>query len=239
MRLLKLIPAEPKIDFLGLRRVAIASSLVLVLASVGLLIVRNLNLGIDFAGGVLIEVELNQAAPLADLRAELNALPIGDVTLQEFGAPEILLLRFVPHESTMTSAQDAIGMVKTVLQEKVKDFRRTEMVGPSIGAELQIQALEAIGLSLLLLMVYIWFRFEWQFSIGAILALSHDIILTLGFYSLTGIEFNLSSVAVLLTIAGYSINDTVVIYDRVREDIRRFKTTAFSDILNYAVNQTL
>ncbi len=239
MKLLKLVPAQPNIDFLAMRRFAMAISCVLLLASIGLLITRNLNLGIDFAGGVLIEVELKQPEPIADLRATLETLPIGETTIQQFGAPEILLLRFVPEGTEGNAAQAGITAVKTALSDQVKDFRRTEMVGPSIGAELQIQALEAIGLALLLLMIYIWLRFEWQFSVGAILALGHDIILILGFYALTGIEFNLSSIAALLTVAGYSINDTVVIYDRVREDIRRFKTTEFIKVLNSAVNHTL
>ena len=239
MKLLKLVPAEPNVDFLGMRRLAMILSCVLLLASTGLLVIRGLNLGIDFAGGVLIEVELQQPAPLADLRTRLETLPIGEITIQEFGAPEILLLRFVPQGSENNAAQTGITAVKEALAEQAKDFRRTEMVGPSIGAELQIQALQAIGLALILLMIYIWFRFEWQFSIGAVLALGHDILLMLGFYSLTGIEFNLSSIAALLTIAGYSINDTVVIYDRVREDIRRFKSTPFIDVLNFAVNHTL
>lgn len=239
IKLLKLVPAEPNIDFLGMRRIAMILSCVLLLGSVGLLVSRGLNLGIDFAGGVLIEIELNQPKPLAELRATLETLPIGETTIQEFDAPEILLLRFVPEGTEANAAQLGITAVKEALAAQVKGFRRTEMVGPSIGAELQIQALEAIGLALVLLMVYIWFRFEWQFSIGAVLALGHDIILMLGFYSLTGIEFNLSSIAALLTIAGYSINDTVVIYDRVREDIRRFKTTSFVKVLNFAVNHTL
>ncbi len=239
MKLLKLVPAETNINFLGMRRVAMVISCVLLLASAGLLVTRGLNLGIDFAGGVLLEVELQKPEPIADIRATLEALPIGETTIQEFGASEILLLRFVPEGTESNAAQMGITAVKEALADRVKDFRRTEMVGPSIGAELQIQALEAIGLALLLLMVYIWLRFEWQFSIGAILALGHDIILMLGFYALSGIEFNLSSIAALLTIAGYSINDTVVIYDRVREDIRRFKSTSFIDILNFAVNHTL
>ena len=238
MKLLKILPDEPQFNVLGLRRLAMTLSMVVMLASIGLLVGRGLNFGIDFVGGVLMEVEVEDGHGLADLRASMQGLPIGQVTLQEFGAANILLLRFVPGADD-GGAQSAIATVREKLADKVRDFRRVEMVGPSIGEELKIQALEAIGLALLLLMLYIWFRFEWQFSIGAVLAPAHDIVLTLGFYSLTGIEFNLASIAALLTIAGYSINDTVVIFDRVREDIRRYKTTAFIDILNQSVNQTL
>ena len=239
MRRFKLIPTNTFIPFMGLRRWALALSATLMLLSLVLVGVRGINWGIDFVGGVLIEVETQQPVALADMRAQLEALDIGGISLQEFGGDTLLLIRFSPDPTLENAAQNGIATVRTALAEQVRDFRRVEMVGPSIGDELKIQALEAILIAMALLMAYIWFRFEWQFSVGAILALMHDIAITLGFYALTQMEFNLASIAVLLTVAGYSINDTVVVYDRVREDIRRFKAKTLSDILDFAVNATL
>ena len=238
MRLLKFVPSDSKFDFLKLRKLTLCISMLFIAASIAMFAVRGLNLGIDFAGGVLIEAELNQVEPLGELRQELAQLPVSDVMIQEFGEPHILLIRFVP-DATQITPQEGISLAKDALSSKVDTFRRTEMVGPTIGSELKVQSAQAIGLALLLLMLYIWFRFEWQFGVGAVLALTHDIFIIIGFYALTGIEFNLSSIAALLTVAGYSINDTVVIFDRVREDIRRFKSTPFIEILNFAINRTL
>jgi len=239
MKLLRLVPSTPAIDFVGRRLIAFAFSIVLVAASLGLFAAQGLNLGIDFLGGILIEVKTDGPADLAGLRSTLNALDLGEVSLQEFGAEDDVLIRLQRQEGGEEAQQAAVTTVKQALGDQVSEYRRTETVGPTIGAELQKAALYAIVSAIIAILFYIWFRFEWQFGVGAIVALVHDVITTIGLFSLLQLDFNLATVAAVLTIAGYSINDTVVVYDRVRENMRRYKKMPLDELFNLSINGTL
>ena len=236
---LKLVPSETNIDFLRLRKPALGLSSVLVLASVLLFSMVGLNLGIDFRGGILIEARnTNGPANIADLRSDLGKLGLGDISLQGFGTDTDVLVRVQRQEGDEAAQIAAIKAITDTLGSDY-DIRRTEFVGPTVGAELASKGIQAVICALLAIMVYIWFRFEWQFSIAAILALAHDVITTIGLFALTSFEFNLATVAAILTIAGYSINDTVVVFDRVRENLRRYKSYEQPRILNLSLNETL
>jgi len=239
MRHLHLVPPDTKIDFIGLRRVAIVFSVLLMIASVGAFAALGLNFGIDFRGGILIEAKTDGPADVPALRRDLGGLGLGEVQIQEFGAPDDVLIRVQRQEGAEAEQLAAIETVKTALGSTVVEYRRTEFVGPKVGAELIEAATWAVLLAIGAILVYIWFRFEWQFGVGAIIALTHDVVATIGLFAVTGMEFNLATVAAILTIAGYSINDTVVIYDRVRENMRRYKKLALPDLLNLSVNHTL
>ena len=236
---LKLVPSETNIDFLRLRKPALGLSSILVLASVLLFSMVGLNLGIDFRGGILIEARnTNGPADIADLRSDLGKLGLGDISLQGFGTDTDVLVRVQRQEGDESAQIAAIKAITDTLGGDY-DIRRTEFVGPTVGAELASKGIQAVICALLAIMVYIWFRFEWQFSIAAILALAHDVITTIGLFALTSFEFNLATVAAILTIAGYSINDTVVVFDRVRENLRRYKSYEQPRILNLSLNETL
>lgn len=240
--MLKWIPDNTAINFIGMRFIAFAISAVLIFGSIGLLVSKGLNFGIDFTGGTLIEIKVpNQAPDLGDLRTSLNDLKLGAISIQEFGAPDDLLIRLPEQDGGAEEQKVAINTVRAMLDEKFEsvDYRRTEFVGPQVGKELKKQGLYAILFSMLGMLAYIWLRFEWQFGVAAIIALFHDTIITVGLFSLTQMEFNLSTVAAILMIAGYSINDTVVVFDRIRENLRKFKKMALSELLNNSINQTL
>ena len=213
-------------------------SLLLILASIVIFIARDLNYGIDFQGGILVEVRVDRAGKLGEMRQRLTNLGLGEVSLQEFGAPTDILIRIQKQAGGEKAQQAAIDKVKRELGPGVK-YRRTEFVGPKVSEELFQDGVTAVFLAIIGILLYIWFRFEWQFGIGAIVALCHDVITTVGIFALTGIEFNLSTVAAILTIAGYSINDTVVVYDRVRENLRKYKSLSLFELLNNSVNETL
>ena len=236
---LKLVPSDTSINFLKHRRIAFIFSLFLVASSIGLFVVKGLNLGIDFKGGILIEAR-NTTGPadISGLRADLGQLGLGDISLQEFGTPTDVLVRVQRQEGDEEAQIAAIAAISSTLGDSY-DIRRTEFVGPTVGAELAEKGMLAVACALLAIMVYIWFRFEWQFSIAAILALAHDVLSTVGLFALTSFEFNLATVAAILTIAGYSINDTVVVFDRVRENLRRYKSYEIRDIINKSLNETL
>ena len=221
---LKLVPSDTSINFLKHRRMAFIFSILLVASSIGLFVVKGLNLGIDFKGGILIEArDTTGPADISSLRADLGQLGLGDISLQEFGTPTDVLVRVQRQEGDEEAQIAAIAAISSTLGGSY-DIRRTEFVGPTVGAELAEKGMLAVACALLAIMVYIWFRFEWQFSIAAILALAHDVLSTVGLFALTSFEFNLATVAAILTIAGYSINDTVVVFDRVRENLRRYKS---------------
>ena len=236
---LKLVPSDTSINFLKHRRIALIFSLFLVASSIGLFVVKGLNLGIDFKGGVLIEAR-NTTGPadISSLRADLGQLGLGDISLQEFVTPTDVLVRVQRQEGDEEAQIAAIEAISSTLGDSY-DIRRTEFVGPTVGAELAEKGMLAVACALLAIMVYIWFRFEWQFSIAAILALAHDVLSTVGLFALTSFEFNLATVAAILTIAGYSINHTVVVFDRVRENLRRYKSFEIKDIINKSLNETL
>jgi preprotein translocase SecF subunit len=207
----------------------------------GVLFDRGLNFGIDFTGGTLIEVRMAEVPDLGNLRTDLNGLNLGAISIQEFGQEQDFLIRLPEQKGEASVQKEAIEKVKALLAEKSStiDYRRVEFVGPQVGKELKKKGLYAIVFSMLGMLAYIWFRFEWQFSIAAIIALLHDAIATIGLFALTQMEFNLSTVAAILMIAGYSINDTVVVFDRIRENLRKFKKMDIFEVLNKSVNQTL
>lgn len=235
---LKLVPEKTEINFLSFFKITAVFSVVLTLASIGLFTLKGLNLGIDFKGGILIEARSEQPADIAALRGNLGQLGLGEIAIQSFGQDTDILVRIQRQEGDEQAQIAAINMVKEQLGDSFT-VRRTEFVGPTIGAELAQKGLLAVLCALGAIMVYIWFRFEWQFSVAAIIALSHDVISTVGLFALTGFEFNLATVAAVLTIAGYSINDTVVVFDRVRENLRRYKSWPQEQILNKSLNETL
>jgi len=238
MRALRLVPAGTNIPFVSARRLFFALSAAMVVASIALFAIRGLNYGIDFQGGILIEVRTPQPADLGALRADLGGLGLGEVGLQEFGDPNTVLVRLQKQPGGDAAQQAAVTVVKEALGTDL-EYRRTEFVGPKVSEELFRDGVMAVSAAILAILVYIWFRFEWQFGLGAVIALVHDVVTTIGLFALLGLEFNLSTVAAILTIAGYSINDTVVVYDRVRENLRRYKTKPLPDLLNLSINDTL
>ena len=236
---LKLVASETKIDFLRLRLPALGFSGILVAASIAMFTIIGLNLGIDFRGGILIEARNTQgAADIAGVRSDLGKLGLGDISLQGFGSETDVLVRVQRQDGDESAQIAAIERITSTLGDTY-EIRRTEFVGPTVGAELAEKGILAVICALLAIMVYIWFRFEWQFSIAAIMALAHDVLSTIGLFALTSFEFNLATVAAILTIAGYSINDTVVVFDRVRENLRRYKSYDQRAILNMSLNETL
>tara|TARA_Y100000034_G_scaffold128222_1_gene182463 strand:- start:74 stop:973 length:900 start_codon:yes stop_codon:yes gene_type:complete len=215
-------------------------SLSLILISLLLLIFKGLNYGVDFKGGTLIEVRsLDKTLNISDLRKSFNDLNLGDVTVKKFGNDIDYVVKF---EKKQSIEENFIENIQNELKKDIGnifEFRRVESVGPKVSAELLKSGVIAIGLSLGAMLIYIWIRFEWQFSLGAIVALFHDIIITLGFFSLLNLEINLSIVAAVLTIVGYSMNDTVVIFDRVRENLKKFSDIKIYEITNISINETL
>ena len=234
----RILPDIPTFEFMRWRPTFFAFSMALILGSLGYYFVLGLNYGIDFEGGVLIEVRTPEAADLGAMRATLGGLGLGEVALQEFGEPTDVLIRVQKQDGGEEAQQRAIEALRAALGQGV-DYRRVEFVGPKVGDELIVAGVTAVLLAIAAMLIYIWFRFEWQFGVGAVLALTHDVVATIGIFSLFQFEFNLSTVAAILTIAGYSINDTVVIYDRVRENLRKYKRMALEELFNRSINQTL
>jgi preprotein translocase subunit SecF len=239
MRGLRLLPGDINLSFISRRKIFFVISILLMVSSISLYMKNGLNYGIDFKGGILIEIKtIDGPANVKTMRSNLSGLGIGEIGLQEFGAPNEILIRIQSQEGGEKAQQLAIGQVKKALGNGI-EYRRTEFVGPKISDELFWNGIYAVSAAIVAILIYVWFRFEWQFGIGAVLALVHDVISTIGMFALLGLEFNLSTVAAILTIAGYSINDTVVVFDRVRENLRRYKTLPFSELLNKSVNETL
>ncbi len=238
MRKLKLVPDDTHIPFLGMRFIALAVSSAMVLGSIAMVIIFGLNFGIDFRGGTMIEIGTEEPADIADLRNRLGGLGLGEVQIQEFGAPTDVLIRIETQPGGEGAQRGAIQTVRDELGDSV-EYRRVEVVGPTVSGELIEAGVLAIILAVGMMLVYIWFRFEWQFSVGAVVALVHDVVITLGLFALLQLEFNLSIIAALLTIVGYSMNDTVVVYDRVREKLRKYKRMPLVELLDLAVNKTL
>ena len=215
-------------------------SLFLILISLILLIFKGLNYGVDFKGGTLIELRsLDNSLNISDLRNSFNNLNLGDVTVKKFGKDNDYVIKF---EKKQTIEENFIENIKIELKNQIGnvfEFRRVESVGPKVSSELLKSGIIAIALSLGAMLIYIWIRFEWQFSLGAIIALFHDVIITLGIFSLFSLEINLSIVAAVLTIVGYSMNDTVVIFDRVRENLKKFADIKIYELTNISINETL
>jgi preprotein translocase subunit SecF len=239
VRLLRIVPDDTKFDFMRFRRVSFPISALLSIIAISLYFFHGLNFGIDFKGGTLIEIQTKSGpADLAKMRASLGELGLGEFQLQQFGSPQDVLIRISQQPGGEAAQQAAVAKVRQALGSDV-DYRRVEVVGPRVSNELLSYGTIGLMLAILSILVYLWFRFEWQFALGAMIANVHDIVLTIGFMSITQIDFDLTSIAALLTILGYSLNDTVVIYDRIREMLRRFKRLPMPDLLNASVNSTL
>lgn len=233
-----LIPHDTKINFLRFHKVTFMISVIMVVGSILLIAIKGLNYGVDFAGGILMEVKTEGPADLGAMREQLSSLGLGEASLQEFGAPDTVLIRLQRQGEAQEAQIAAINQVKAALGSNV-EFRRTEFVGPKVGAELIHDAVLATVLALFGIMAYVWFRYEWQFAVNCIVALFHDCITTVGLFALLGMQFDLNIVAAVLTIAGFSVNDTVVIYDRIREELRRYKKMPLKDLINLSINRTL
>ena len=239
MRLLRIVPDNTKFDFMRFRRISFPLSAIMSILAISLYFFHGLNFGIDFKGGLLLEVQSKAAqADLAKMRATLGSLDLGEVQLQQFGAPNDVLIRIAEQPGGDEAQQAAVNKVRAALGKDLT-YRRVEVVGPRVSGELLSYGIVGLMLAILGILIYLWFRFEWQFALGAMIANVHDLVLTIGFMSLTRIDFDLTSIAALLTILGYSLNDTVVIYDRIREMLRRYKRMPMEDLLNGSVNQTL
>ena len=239
MRLLRIVPDDTKFDFMRFRRISFPVSALLSIIAISLYFFHGLNFGIDFKGGTLIEVQSKSgAADLAKMRSALSSLGLGEVQLQQFGAPNDVLIRIAEQPGGETAQQAAVSKVRGALGNEV-EYRRVEVVGPRVSGELLSYGVVGLMLAIFAILIYLWFRFEWQFALGAMIANVHDIVLTIGFMSVTQIDFDLTSIAALLTILGYSLNDTVVIYDRIREMLRRYKKMPMTDLLNSSINSTL
>jgi preprotein translocase subunit SecF len=237
--LLRIVPDDTKFHFMDFRRISFPLSALLSIVAIFLFFHPGLNLGIDFVGGTLIELQTKDGpADLAKMRATLGALNLGDVQLQSFGGPDNVLIRVAQQPGGEAAQQAAVAKVRGALGDNI-DYRRVEVVGPRVSSELLSYGTIGIIVAIGAILIYLWFRFEWQFALGAMIANVHDLVLTLGFMSLMQIDFDLTSIAALLTILGYSLNDTVVIYDRIREMLRRYKKLPMTDLLNISINSTL
>lgn len=238
MRGLQLVPYNTKIDFSGRRLWAYGIALFIIIASFGALLTKGLNFGIDFKGGLLIEIRTQEKADIAGLRSTLNNLNLGEVKLQEFGTDRDILIRVEQQAGGEKAQAVALQMIKATLGDQV-DYRRVETVGAKVSADLIQNGIMAVIFAMVGMLIYIWIRFEWEYGVCGILALVHDTIAVLGFYAISGFEFNETAFAAILTTVGYSINDTVVIYDRLRENLRKFKTTPIPELINISANNTL
>ncbi|MEO1549109.1 MAG: protein translocase subunit SecF [Pseudomonadota bacterium] len=243
---LKLVPSETKIDFFRYTRLTLGFSILLFLFGIGDFFLQGLNYGIDFRGGTLIMAETQEKEEVADFRATLGDLDLGDVSVTEVSDPagtarNAIMIRIEQQNDDPAIQADMIVEVKNTLDAAYPgiSYLQTDSVGAKVSGELIQAGVIAIVAAIAAVLFYIWLRFEWQFSVGAIAALVHDVVLTIGVFSLTQIEFNLSIIAAILTIVGYSLNDTVVVFDRVRENLRRYKTTDLKDVLNRSINETL
>jgi preprotein translocase subunit SecF len=242
MRKLRLIPDNTHIHFMRMRRVVFATSIVLSIISVAIFIWIGPQYGIDFKGGTLIEMKpLSEATELSVVRSTLDGLALGDVQVQEvsdFATGTNILVRIQTQEGGEEAQQAAISRVRDAFADSM-EFRRVEIVGPRVSSELAFNGTVGVIVALIGILIYVWFRFEWQFAIGAIATTIHDVLMTLGFFTVFQLEFDLSSIAALLTIVGYSLNDTVVVYDRIRENLRKYKSMPLSDLIDLSINETL
>lgn len=233
-----LVPPNTRINFMRWHRFTFALAVIMTLGSIGLLVFKGLNFGIDFAGGILMEVRAPEAPDLADVRHRLDGLDLGEVSLQSFGDPNTVLIRLPQQEGGEQAQQTAISKVRGELGDNW-EYRRTETVGPKVGSELIKNAIIAAALAMAGIFVYVWIRYAWQFGMNALVAMIHDVVTTVGLFSLLGLQFDLATVAAILTVAGYSVNDKVVVFDRIRFEMRRYKTMSMGDIINLSVNETL
>ncbi|HNQ92284.1 MAG TPA: protein translocase subunit SecF [Alphaproteobacteria bacterium] len=234
-----------QIDFVKGRYIAFVVTAIMVLGSIGLLVTKGLNFGIDFSGGIMMEIQTPVDPDLGAMRSHLNGLGLGSISIQEFGTERDVLIR-VPEQAGGTDAQKtAIESIKAELDTMYKDsgaaveYRRSEYVGPQVGEELKRDGMWAFLLTVAGILGYIWYRFEWQFGVAAIITLIHDTVAVVGLFSLTWMNFDLGTLAAVLLVAGYSTNDTVIVFDRIRENRRKYKKMSMYDVINLSVNQTL
>jgi preprotein translocase subunit SecF len=236
---LRIVPDDTKFDFTRFRRISFPISAALSIVAIVLFFTHGLNFGIDFKGGTLLEVQSKSGpADIAAMRSTLGSLGLGDVQLQQFGSPADVLIRVAEQPGGDAAQQVAVQKVRGALGDSV-EYRRVEVVGPRVSGELLAFGMLGLMVAIFAILIYLWFRFEWQFALGAMIANVHDIVLTIGFMSITQVDFDLTSIAALLTILGYSLNDTVVIYDRIREMLRRYKKMPMTELLNESINSTL
>jgi len=239
VRLLRLIPDDTKFGFMRFRPIAFGISAFIAAATIIGFLTIGLNIGIDFKGGTLVELQTKQGnANLSELRTRLQAANVGDVQLQEFGGPNLVMLRYGEQPGGERGQQAALRRV-TGLIEADYDIRRTEVVGPTVSAELVQMSVIGVILSILAVLIYLWFRFEWQFAVAAMIATLHDVTAIMAFFIFTQSDFDITSIASVLTIIGYSLNDTVVVFDRIREMMRKHKKMPVAELLDIAINSTL
>jgi|TARA_B100000809_G_scaffold147689_1_gene145183 preprotein translocase SecF subunit len=239
MPILRIIKSETNINFMRIKKLTLFISSILFFLSLSLVFIKGLNLGIDFTGGSLIEVRFKENIDLNNLRMKMNKLDLGEIQLQTIGNGNDIVIKVQDKKNNENTQSETIQIIKNSLSGESVEYRRAEFVGPKVGGELVNAGIIAVIFSLIGILIYIWIRFQWNFAIGAIIALVHDVILTLGFFSVLQLEFNLATVAAVLTIAGYSINDTVVIYDRIRDTMRKYKQITFDKVINISLNGTL
>lgn len=237
---LKLIPLNPQIDFIGIKKITYGISIFLVCLSISFIAISKFNFGIDFIGGISMEVRTDQEPDLPKMREILSNINIGEVVLQNFGTSKDLSIKVgVNSEENL---MNNITLIKKSLEENFPynfEYRKIDFVGPQVGNQMINAGIMAMLLSFGSIMLYVWVRFEWQFGIGVLVALVHDVVLSLGFMSITKYDFNLSTIAAILTIIGYSVNDSVVIYDRIRDNLRKFSRKTVDEIINSSINETL
>jgi preprotein translocase subunit SecF len=238
---LRLVPDDTSFKFLKFRRAFVGVSVLGIIASFALLFLQGLNFGIDFRGGSSLSVRMPAGVEISQIRAVAGGLGLGEVIVQEFGAPTDFMIRIAAQPGDGDNQMQASHDVSAAMSEAFPGMVQlsTDVVGPAVSGELITASVLAVVLAVLAVLVYIWLRFEWQFSLGAIVALVHDVILTVGVFAATQMEFNLASIAAILTIVGYSLNDTVVVFDRVRENLRKFKKLELQDLLDLSLNETL
>ncbi|WP_234684075.1 protein translocase subunit SecF [Bradyrhizobium monzae] len=236
---LRIVPDDTHFDFTRFRRVSFPISAALSIVAITLFFTHGLNFGIDFRGGTLLEVRAKSGtADIAAMRTTLDGLRMGEVQIQQIGGPADVLIRVAEQPGGDAAQQEAVQKVRTALGDSF-EYRRVEVVGPRVSGELLAFGMLGLMLAIVSILIYLWFRFEWQFALGAMIANVHDIVLTIGFMSISQVDFDLTSIAALLTILGYSLNDTVVIYDRIREMLRRYKKMPMPQLLNESINSTL
>jgi preprotein translocase subunit SecF len=241
MKLLKLVPDNTNIDFMKWRNLALVLSIIATIASLALVAVKGLNLGVDFVGGQMVRTTFTQPIDVEQLRSRVGSLNVGEASIQEFGGPRSYQIRLPRPDGGEAQANRVASQVRSMLEREYPGARvdAVETVSGKVSEELATDGALAIALAMLGIAVYIWFRFEWQFGVGALVTLFHDVSMTLGFFSLTQLQVDLNVVAAILTIVGYSLNDTVVIYDRIRENLRKYRKMAIVPLLNLSLNETL
>lgn len=237
MRIFSWVTKDTNINFMGARKLTYVLSALMVILSVACIAVKGFNYGIDFSGGILMEVSSNQPLNLEEIRQKVNEVDLDDVNLQTIGETGTeFMIRAQAKELSEKEQMAAVNKIKQVLGSDNYEFRRVELVGPQVGDELKKAGIVASIIAILAISIYIWFRFEWQFALGALVGLIHDIVTTVGLLSLFGMDFSLTTVAAILTLAGYSVNDTVVTYDRIRENLRKYKKMPQEQLLNKSIN---